>query len=65
MGLPTHHHSSSRRDRRRAHHALKQTNISVCLKCKAPILGHTACRNCGNYNGRNVLVVKVKKEKKK
>lgn len=65
MGLPSHHHSSSRRDRRRAHHALKQTNILTCSKCKAPVLPHIACKNCGSYNGKLVLSVGTKEKKSK
>lgn len=64
MGLPSHHHSSTRRDRRRSHHALKATILANCAKCKAPVLSHQACKKCGNYNGRTVVAVATKKEKK-
>lgn len=65
MGLPSHRHTSSRRDRRRAHHALGETKILTCAKCKAPILSHQVCKTCGNYNGRVVLAIKAKKTKNK
>lgn len=65
MGLPSHHHTSSRRDRRRAHHALGQTGVSTCQKCKAPVLPHIVCKNCGSYNGKLVLNVGIKKVKEK
>lgn len=49
---------------RRSHHALIESSISSCSDCKAPIRSHTVCKNCGKYQGRQVLDVKSKLEKK-
>ena len=49
---------------RRSHHALVVGRLSVCPECKAPLMPHTVCKNCGKYNGRQVLNVKAKLEKK-
>ena len=49
---------------RRSHHALEMSSMTVCLECKAPIIRHTACQNCGKYNGRMVIDVISKISKK-
>ncbi|MAF20534.1 MAG: 50S ribosomal protein L32 [Parcubacteria group bacterium] len=68
MATPKQRHTKSRRNRRRSHHALTKQGLSVCPKCKEPILPHQLCRNCGVYAGRevvDVLAKLTKKEKKK
>jgi len=47
--VPKKHHSKSKVGRRRSHLALKPPTIGVCLACKGPIFGHTACGQCGIY----------------
>ena len=49
---------------RRSHHALEVSAMTVCLECKSPIIRHTACQNCGKYNGRMVIDVISKISKK-
>jgi len=56
-------HTRAHRDNRRSHHALTETPMSVCPKCKAPVRSHTLCMACGSYNGREVIDV-LKKTKK-
>jgi len=49
------------------HKYIKPVVLSLCPKCKKPVLSHTVCKNCGYYNGReviNVLADLTKKEKK-
>ena len=65
MALPKNRQTKSRRNRRRAHHALKAVPVSSCPKCKEPSLSHTACKNCGTYNKREVIDVMAKLDKKK
>lgn len=64
MPVPKQRHTKSRRDKRRSHLALKASSISFCPKCKAPVLPHTVCENCGYYKGREVIDVLAKLEKK-
>jgi len=34
---------------------MKPTNVGVCTTCQAPLLPHTACKNCGTYKGKQVI----------
>ena len=66
MALPKRKHSKSRRDKRRgANSKLYATNLSVCPQCKTMRQPHRVCPFCGYYNGKPVIVIETKKEKKK
>ncbi len=54
MSVPKTRQSRSRVRRRRSHHALNATDTSTCSNCKANRLPHTACKECGQYKGRQV-----------
>ncbi len=58
MGLPGHRRTSSHKRRRAAHFALKKLSLTVCGKCKKPVLQHTMCKFCGTYMGRTIVKVK-------
>jgi len=67
MAVPRHKHTRSKVGKTRMHKNIKRVVLSLCPKCKKPILSHTACRNCGFYKGKeviNVLASLTKKEKK-
>ena len=67
MAVPRHSHTRSKVGKTRMHKYIKRVYLNVCAKCKKPVLSHTACLNCGYYNGRevvNVLASLTKKEKK-
>lgn len=64
MPTPKQRHTKSRRNRRRSHHALKQTKVIACPKCSQPVLPHRLCLNCGTYNGKEVIDVLAKLDKK-
>jgi large subunit ribosomal protein L32 len=53
--------SKGRRDRRRAHDGLQTPNLVKCKQCGSMRLPHTACPDCGSYNGMTVLDVEGKK----
>lgn len=57
-----HTHSATRQ--RRSHHALKPARFSKCPKCGEEVLPHSVCHNCGTYQGREVIDVLKKLEKK-
>jgi large subunit ribosomal protein L32 len=64
MPVPKQRHTKSRRDRRRSQIKLKSRAITLCPKCKKPVLPHRVCENCGYYKGRQVIDVLAKLEKK-
>jgi len=57
-------HTRSHTGNRRSHHALKIQHLTRCPHCHAPIQAHTVCKNCGKYQGREVIDVLKKLNKK-
>ena len=55
--LPKQRSTSGRRDRRRAHDGLKAQNAVNCPNCGEIRLPHRVCKNCGHYQGREVIEV--------
>lgn len=64
MAVPKKRHTKSRRNKRRSHQALEKIKLSICSKCKEPILPHHFCPFCGTYKGREVIDVMAKLTKK-
>lgn len=54
MPNPNRKFSKSRRDKRRTHYKATAAQTTVCPNCGAAKLNHTACPECGYYNGRKV-----------
>jgi len=48
---------------RRSHLGLTAASMDNCPQCHSPKLAHHVCPTCGNYNGREVIVVKTKRKK--
>lgn len=66
MPNPKRKHSKARRDKRRsANSKMSIPNLSVCSQCKKLRLPHRVCPHCGYYNGKPVVVIEAKEEKKK
>jgi len=64
MAEPKKRHTSTRSGNRRSHLAKKIKSLSVCPKCKEPILAHRVCSSCGYYNGKDILEVEKKAKEK-
>ncbi len=63
---PKKRHSRARQGKRRAAIKLSVRNTVLCFNCRAAVLPHTICKNCGFYKGREVVdVAKKKREKEK
>jgi large subunit ribosomal protein L32 len=57
-------HTRAHTANRRSHHALKTQNLVQCTNCGALKQMHAVCKACGFYNGRQVLKIVSKAEKK-
>jgi large subunit ribosomal protein L32 len=55
MAVPKKKYPSARKGHRRSHHALAKPSLVTCTQCRQPMLSHRACKNCGYYNGREVV----------
>lgn len=56
MAVPKRRKSKSRRDMRRAHHQKPpRVTLNACSRCHEPKFPHRVCKNCGYYNGKDVL----------
>ncbi len=56
MAVPKRKTSKARRDKRRsAVWKLEAPALSKCPNCGEYKLAHRACKNCGVYNGREVI----------
>jgi len=66
MPNPKRKHSKARRDKRRsANSKLYGQTLSTCANCGKAKLPHRICPHCGYYNGKPIVIAKVKEEKKK
>ncbi len=61
MAVPKGKVSKARRNSRRANWKLTLPGIVECPQCHEMKLSHRVCKNCGYYNGKQVL--KVAEEK--
>lgn len=70
MSVPKQRRTKTRVRIRKYKDRLKKIGVSICSKCKKPVLPHHACSFCGNYNGKEIfkpreIKRKEKEEKKK
>ncbi len=55
MGVPKKRTSSMRRNRRRAaNFKIRPANVTLCPKCKEPVMSHRVCPSCGFYKDKQV-----------
>lgn len=58
MAVPKRKTSKAKRDQRRASNfTLEQPNLSECPQCHALKPSHVVCKNCGYYDGEQVVKV--------
>ena len=58
MAVPKGKISKARRNSRRANWKLEMPGIVECPQCHQMKLAHRVCKNCGYYNGVQVVVKK-------
>lgn len=56
--LPKQRQSNGRQGRRRQHHKIAIPQLTECPNCHQMHQVHHVCLNCGQYRGRQVLVLK-------
>ena len=56
MAVPKGKTSKARKHARRANWKLSLPGIVECPQCKTMKLAHRVCKNCGYYNGKQVIV---------
>ena len=52
--------SKTRKRQRRSHFRLDAPSMMVCPNCGEVKLAHVVCKECGYYDGKQVLEVKAK-----
>ena len=62
MAQPKRRWSKQRTHTKRSTWKLEETNLSTCANCGEPVLSHKACPSCGDYNKKQVVEIKEKKE---
>ena len=62
MAVPKGKVSKARRNSRRANWKLSLPSIVECPQCHQMKLDHRVCKNCGYYNGRQVINMEAKAE---
>lgn len=62
MAVPKMKVSRARGRRRRTHYKLDLPAIVACNKCHEMKLAHRVCKNCGTYDGTQVLVMEEDKK---
>jgi len=55
MAVPKKKMSRSRTRRRKAQWKLAAPRLVPCQQCGAMHASHRVCKNCGSYNGREVI----------
>lgn len=62
-GEPKRRHSRQRKGKRRASISLAIPNGVICPNCQNMMIGHSVCKTCGFYKGKEVIShSKAKKE---
>lgn len=64
MGLPAKRRTKQSKRERASHFALKKFGLIACSHCHRRIRPHTVCPHCGYYQGRIVLKITSKTEKR-
>ena len=61
MAVPKNRTSKARKRSRSAHWKLTAPSIAECPQCHEMKLAHRVCKNCGYYDGRQVINAEERK----
>ena len=59
MPNPKYRFSKTRTRKRRTHHKIESPQLTTCSNCKASVLYHTVCPECGYYRGKLAIAKEV------
>ena len=65
MAVPKRKVSKARRDSRKANWKAGVPTLVECPHCEAMIRPHTVCKECGYYDGKEVIAVSSKEKEEK
>jgi large subunit ribosomal protein L32 len=57
VAVPKNKTSKQRKRKRRTHYKLSAPNLVACSKCHSLKLSHVVCKECGYYNGKEVVQI--------
>lgn len=55
MAQPKRRWSKARTGKKRSTWKLKAPNLATCSHCKEPVMPHRVCKNCGYYDGKEII----------
>ena len=55
MAVPKRRTSKTRKNKRRTHFKISVPDMTECPSCGEYKLSHRVCKNCGSYNGEEVV----------
>ena len=58
MAQPKRRWSKERTHLKRSTWKLETPNVATCKHCKEPVLPHRVCKNCGYYDGKEIIAKK-------
>ncbi len=58
MAQPKRRWSKARTHKKRSTWKKENPTLSTCPHCHEPIMPHRVCKNCGYYNGKEVVAKK-------
>lgn len=62
MAVPKRKVSKSRRDKRKANWKISVPALVECPHCHEKKIAHQICKNCGYYDGEEIVASKEKKD---
>ena len=58
MAQPKRRWSKARTHKKRATWKREQPTLATCPRCHEPIMPHRVCKNCGYYDGKEIVAKK-------
>ncbi|AGC67779.1 50S ribosomal protein L32 [Thermoclostridium stercorarium subsp. stercorarium DSM 8532] len=59
MAVPKRKVSKQRRNKRRTHYKIDAPMLVLCPQCHSLKMPHRVCKECGYYNGKEIIKVEA------